>query len=394
MNPTWIVFWKETREMFRDKRVRTGAFVWPIVMIVMFLYLFGFLANTLSKPENLKVHVVGGKGALAAELTKAKLNTQFVKTMAEGEQLIRDGKARVVLQLPDDGDLRSSANRQVTIVAAYDPKDQKSQITLGAIRQLFAGLNIEIVKKVLAAKGVSETMAQPVLLDVRPVKIGEGGASDFIVGMLPYLIVIWAFYGGMSIVADLVAGEKERATLETLLISPIKRTHIALGKFFALSLVCLISSLSSIAGLVIVNLMNLPMTRSMMEKGVGITPMSLAVIFAVLIPTVFLFAAMLIAISTYARNVREAQTQTTLLSFVVILPAIFSQFIGFTDYGSERWINAVPVLNAATSIRAALLGKYDGIALLITFGVSTALAAIAIAVAVRMFNREEVLVRV
>lgn len=394
MNPTWIVFWKETREMFRDKRVRSGAFVWPIVMIVLFLYLFGFVASTISKPENLKVHIVGSKGALADELSKAKLNTQFVDSMADGEQLIRDGKARVVLELPNDEDLKNAANQQVKIVAAYDPKDQKSQITLGAIRDLFAGVNIEIVKKILSTQGVPENLAEPIQLDIKPLKIGEEGASDFIVGMLPYLIVIWAFYGGMSIVADLVAGEKERATLETLLISPIKRTHIAVGKFLALSLVCLISSLSSIAGLFIVNLLNLPMTRPLLEKGIGISPMAFGVILAVLIPTVFLFAALLIAISTYSRNVREAQTQTTLLSFVVILPAVFSQFIGFTDFGSERWINAVPVLNAANSIRAAMLGKFDGIGLLITFGVSTALAAIAIAIAVRMFNREEVLVRV
>lgn len=380
--------------MFRDKRVRSGAIFWPIAMIVMFLYLFGFLASTLSKPENLKVHVVKGESALAEAFKKAKLNVQTVDTIEEGEQLIRDGKARIVMALPNDEDLKNAGTKAVQVVVAFDPKDQKSQITLGAVRKVFSEMNQEIVKAVLVAKGVSADMSEPVQVKEKPVKVGEGGANDFVLSMLPYLIVIWAFYGGMSIVADLVAGEKERATLETLLISPVSRTSIALGKFLALATVCLVSSLSSIVGLVVINLLNLPITRPLLEEGMGLNPASFAVILAVLLPTVALFAALLVAISTWARNVREAQTQTTLLSFVVILPAVFSQFIGFTDFGSERWVSLIPVLNTATTIRSALLGKYDGVGLLLTLGSSGLLAAVAIALAVRMFQREEVLVRV
>lgn len=380
--------------MLRDKRVRSGAIFWPIAMIVMFLYLFGFVASTISKPENLKVHVVRGESALRKAFSDAKLNVQTVGSIEAGEQLIRDGKARVVLALPEDSDLRSAGIKPVEVVVAFDPKDQKSQITLGAVRRVFSEMNREVVKQVLVAKGVSAEMSEPVRVKERPVKVGEGGANDFVVGMLPYLIVIWAFYGGMSIVADLVAGEKERATLETLLISPVSRTSIALGKFLALATVCLVSSLSSIVGLLVIYVLNLPITRPLLENGMGLNATSFAVILAVLIPTVALFAALLVAISTYSRNVREAQTQTTLLSFVVILPAVFSQFIGFTDFGSERWINLIPVLNTATTIRSALLGKFDALGLLITLGSSAVLATLAIAFAVRMFQKEEVLVRV
>lgn len=394
MNPTLHIYLKELREMFRDKRVRSGALFWPIAMIVMFLMLFGFLASTLSKPENLKVHVVKGEGALAEAFKKAKLNVQTVDSMAAGEQLIRDGKARVVMALPNDSELGNAGTQPVKVVVAFDPKDQKSQITLAAVRKVFGEMNQEVVKQVLVSRGVSSEMSEPVRVEEKPVKVGEGGANDFVVGMLPYLIVIWAFYGGMSIVSDLVAGEKERATLETLLISPVSRTSIALGKFLALATVCLISSLSSIVGLLVVDVLNLPITRPILEDGMGLNAVSFAVILAVLLPTVALFAALLVAISTYARNIREAQTQTTLLSFVVILPAVFSQFIGFTDFGSERWVSLVPVLNAATTIRNAVLGKFDGVGLLLTLGSSAVLAALAIAFAVRMFQREEVLVRV
>ena len=391
-SPLALVFFKETREMFRDKRVRASAFFWPIAVIVLFLYLFGFVANTLSKPENLKVHLVGSGGELGKRLRDAKLNVLSVPSMQEGERLIRLGKARLVLELPEEW-LRDNGERSVNVAAAFDPSDTKSQITLRAVKELFREVNVGVVKRLLAERGVPEELAEAVHVEERPVKVGES-ANDFVVGMLPYLIVIWAFYGGMSIVSDLVAGEKEKTTLETLLIAPIKRSDIALGKFLALSVVCLISSLSSLIGLWIVGFLNLPVTRTLLENGLGVSLPAFGVILLVLLPTVALFASTLLAISTYARNVREAQTLTTLVSFIVILPAVFSQFIGFTDFASARWVSLIPVLNAANGIRNALLGKYDGVGLAITVAVSVGIAAVSIAVAVRMFKREEVLVRV
>ena len=103
---------------------------------------------------------------------------------------------------------------------------------------------------------------------------------------------------------------------------------------------------------------------------------------------------MLIAVSTYARNSREAQTYLALINIVVLLPAVFSQVIGLTDFGTKLWINAVPILNTANNIRNALLGRTEFLPIAITVAVSTILAVIALWIAVALFNREEVLTRV
>ena len=132
----------------------------------------------------------------------------------------------------------------------------------------------------------------------------------------------------------------------------------------------------------------------MFKDGFGVTPLAVATIILLLLPLVAMFGSVLIAISSYARNPREAQTYLALVNFVVILPAVFSQVIGLTDLASKLWINAVPVLNSANNIRNALLGKTDWLGVAITFGVSTVLAGIAIWAAVYLFNREEVLIRV
>ena len=74
--------------------------------------------------------------------------------------------------------------------------------------------------------------------------------------------------------------------------------------------------------------------------------------------------------------------------------SLFSQFIGFTDFGQSRWLNVIPVLNTATIIRQALMGKFDAINIGITVGIGIVLAAIGLYFAIRMFNQEKVLVRV
>jgi sodium transport system permease protein len=146
-------------------------------------------------------------------------------------------------------------------------------------------------------------------------------------------------------------------------------------------------------GLIIVAILKPPGTDVMFEGGFGVTPLAAAVIILIMLPLVALFCSVLIAVSSYARNSREAQTYLTLVSFVVIMPAIFSQFIGLLDVGSAFWVNYIPILNSANNIRLALLGKADAASVATTVLISVVLAAIALQITVRIFRREEVLVR-
>ena len=390
MRAVRLVFLKETREMFRDKRVRSAAFVGPILLIVMMMSIFGFVFGQIGKKENQRVHVVKTDAAEAKLLAAQKFQIVEVPTVGEGEKLIRSGKARVVL------DFRPPlADGQRPVDAYVDPKNQTGQIALAAVQSVFGAQNRVALGAVLKQQGIPETAMEPIKVNRKEVQIGDkAGASDMIVGFLPYLIVIWAFYGAMSIASDLVAGEKEKNTLETLLITPVRRTEIVLGKFLALGLVSFLSSISSLIGLALVATVKLPGTSEMFKGGFGVTPLAALIIVLVMLPLVALFSSILVATSSYARNPREAQTYLSQLSFVVILPAIFSQFIGFLDAGSAFWVNFVPILNAANNIRLALLGKADFAGVAATVAVSLVLAMIALRFTVRFFNREEVLVRV
>lgn len=384
------VFRKEAREMLRDKRVRSGALVTPLIMMLMLIMLFGFITDSLGKKQNLKVHVIGS-GPFVDQLKAAKINVQTLSSVAEAEQKIKKGEVRVALEVPET----LESGKQSIIRAYFDPKDEKAQVNVRQLEAVFSVANKQALETLLERRGLPKEAAEPIKFEEKPVKVGqETGASDFIIRLLPYIIVVYAFFGGMGSVGDLVAGEKEKMTLETLLITAVSRLDVALGKFFALAMLCLASSLSAVAGLLLAGAFKFKMLETMFPNGLGVTPVSLLMTLLALIPEVALFAALMLAMSTKAKNIREAQTQLTLLSLVVLMPAMFSQFIGFTDFAKAGWIHAIPVLNTATAIRNALQGNFDFGALAIGFLVNGGLAALALYWAISLFKREDVLVRI
>ena len=378
---------KELREMFRDKRVRFNAFIMPMLLIIMMFKLFGFVMTAAKGAIKSTVYMVQGSSSLNSTIEKGGLTVKMVPTVEAGIKLIQEEKAKLVLN-----PLPLTTDGQIRFEAYYDPKQQTGNLALNGMQQALAQVNKDALVATLKEKMIPETAAEHFKLIPKEVKVGEKGAGELIVSLLPYMVVLFAFSGGMSMAADLVAGEKDKNTLETLLITPVGRNQIVIGKFLSLATVCFLSSSSCLLGMVIAS--RLPGNEEMFKGGFGVTPIAAVTIIVMLIPMVAFFASVLIAVSSYAKNPREAQTYLAILNFIVIMPAIFSQVIGLTDLGSKLWINAIPVLNIANNIRAALLGKTDWTAVTITVVVSAIIAGIAIRVAVALFNREEVLVRV
>jgi len=391
------VFQKELREMMRDRRVFVSAIIGPVFLIVLMIFLMGYLQDTLTKPKEITLHVYAGKGSnnFVNQLQKTdKLRIVTYQSKAEGEKLVKDGTIKMLLEFPDnfDGELRE--HKTATIKAVFDRDEPMAGIPLKVVQETINKLNSETVKALLAQNNIPTELSEPLKLKEAPLPKKEGMGGAMILQLIPYLVVIWAFYGGFSTVTEMVTGEKEKSTLETLLITPVSRTEIALGKFFALGLQCLVSSLMTLVCVVGLGVLNLPITRSLFPNGATPSLMHLVSILAVIVPLVAMFAGILLTICAYAKNTREAQTYLTLISFVVLMPAIFSQFIGYTDMAKAAWVSFVPILNSAMCIRDALSDKLDLGMLGITTGTSIALAALCIAKAVQMFKREEVLTRV
>ncbi|MCW5936294.1 MAG: ABC transporter permease [Fimbriimonadaceae bacterium] len=392
MNRALTIFLKELRETFRDRRVVQAAFVMPVFMILLMVFLFGMLEKKLSEPPRPEIAVVGQEvtGVRAALLKGLAGETKYVADRESGVKMLREGKVKLVVQFDPDFE-EKVASGQTKMQIVFDPTNTMSQISAGTVRKAVEALNVQRARATFEAAGYPGNAVEPIKLQESADKPPEGLGGSLLAGLLPYLIVLWAFYGGMSLAADMVAGEKERGTLETLLTTPVSRMDIVVGKALALGTTCLCSAGSSLIALLVVGAMGLPATREMFPSGLSLPVTSVLTLLLVIVSLVAMFTTILMAVSSYAKTMREAQTYLTLVSFAVLMPAVSSQFIGFTGAERAPWIRWTPVLNAAMSLRDALVGRIDWGSTVATVGLSFAIAVVFAMLTVRLFKDERIL---
>lgn len=381
--------------MKRDRRVLMSTLVMPVFMIALFVMLIGFVSQQVKKPSVMKIGVVGmSPSEMVGQLDgKGDEHYVFAESELDARSLIASKAVRAAVIYPPDylGKLKDG---HTTVRVLYSSDDPLSGAMLGGLKAQIADGNKKIAAAVLEKNGINPELAEAVRVEGVDIAKKDGLAGSEIVTLIPYLIVIWAFYGGMSIVSDLVAGEKERGTMETILISPIKRAEVALGKILALGVTCFASSMTTLVGVALLAAVNLPQTREMFPNGVQISPLGLGAIVLVLVSLCTLFASLMVGISASARNIRESQTYLSLLSFLVLMPAIFSQFIGFTGAEKAAWVSYVPVLNSSMAIRNGIKGEVDLMLIAPTVFINVAIGFVCVLWAVRQFRREEILLRV
>ena len=393
----WVsVYKKEILEFMRDKRVLFSAILGPLLVEVLIIGIFGYVFNTVQTERNYAIFV-NDREAAAPILKPLEDSKRFtVSEVTDPEQidsLLKAQVADVVLEFPEGFQAASQSGAMPEVTIVSDPNEQSSQLAAHAVATALEAYLGEERDRRLREDQLDPDSFEAFSIQRRQAETGQAFGGSMLVGFLPYLIILWAFYGGFSIVSDLVAGEKEKGTLETLLVSPISRQDIAIGKFLALATVSLAATISALMGVVVMGLIDTEATRIMFDGGLSLSLESLIAIVLALIPLIVLFAAGLLALSTIARNQREVQGYLSLVSFLVLVPAMMSQFIGYTEAATSRWIAYVPILNTATVLRQALLEKVDYRTLAITFGLSVLLASLALLLVVNLFRRESVLFR-
>lgn len=211
--------------------------------------------------------------------------------------------------------------------------------------------------------------------------------------LLPMLLIIFAFSGVMGIVPDSIAGEKERGTMATLLVTPVKRHNLALGKLISVSIISLVSAVSSFLG----TILSLPFLGSSQMSSISFSNLNYGFldylyILLIIITMILLFVGMLSIVSAVAKSVKEANSYSTPIMIVVLVIAIISMF---NARGGDSSISLyfIPVYNCALALSNILAYNVNLIGILITIIsniVYTVLLAVVIA---RLFNSERIMFR-
>jgi len=191
---------------------------------------------------------------------------------------------------------------------------------------------------------------------------------------------------------DLTAGEKERGTLETLLVAGVSRFDIAIGKFFAVltvSIVTAVLSISSMAGTGVLAMKLAPDIGKAVS--LGIEPSMIAVLAIAIIPLAVLFSSLLMTLGLFARSYKEAQSYISPLMIMVIVPAMASMV---PDVELTLGLALIPVLNVSLLMKQGFIGQIEPMAMAVTMGANALYATIGLLLVVRMFRKESVLFKV
>jgi sodium transport system permease protein len=285
-------------------------------------------------------------------------------------------------------DARSAVSLPISIL--YDSSQSLSREAFDRFQGFVDALNRSEVRARLTAARLARDFVKPVA--VRDANIASKGreAQAFIGGLLPYLIILFCFFGAFYPSLDLTAGEKERFTLETLLLAPVSRIEIALGKFLVVFTAAVTAAVLTTASLAIT------FTHGILPEGttaafdLHFEVPAVLLTASLLVPVAALFASILLTVALCARSFKEAQSYAAPLQFLIILPAMTALMPDLQTELKWAW---VPLMNVSLLMRELLKGNYLWDFYAITLGSMFLLSALTLWVASVVFRRESVLLR-
>ncbi len=419
-----VIFGREVRDQIRDRRTLFMIFVLPILLYPMLgIGLVQFAAALEQKP---RIVVMVGAEYLpnSPPLLDAEgdgFNTAYFDSPAEAEKLlvvrqsasgpwgdprrceqaIRSGEAAAVMIIPQDVAQQLLREKEIDIPIKYNSVDEPSQFTYLRLKEVLSRFRKSIVAGRLKRDQKTESYTDPIQVKAEDVATASEVGGNTWSRLFPFLLVMMSLTGAFYPAIDLCAGEKERGTMETLLISPASRAELVLGKFLTVMLASMMTALLNLAsmGLTGIQLARQfgALTADPGRRAVAamIAPPTFQAAFwmvLLLIPLAAFFSAVCLSLAVLARSMKEGQYYMTPL-FMVCLPLIFLTL--FPGIELNLFYSLVPITGVALLLRALIMGNYD-VALRYFLPVlvpTLVYAAIALRWAIDLFQREEVLFR-
>ena len=379
------IFRKELARFFGDKRTALATILLPgLLIFAVYTFMGSALSSQFSVDEDFvpTVQAVNLPGSVSALAGQAGLDIQPAQDAEAAKSLIQEEALDLLAVFPADFDGQ---------VAGYDVA---SGASAPAVELYYnsASVNSSAAYDLVAAllEGYETSLSNK--FDVNP---GDGTydlatqadtAGTLMSSMMPMLLMIFLFSGCMAAAPESIAGEKERGTIATLLITPLRRRDLALGKICALSIIALLSGLSSTIG----TLLSMP-TLMQMEGGVGATytPVHYLALCLIILSTVLFIVACISLISAFAKTIKEAQTYVTPLMILAMVVGVTAMFGGGAS--PHLWAYFIPFYNSVQAMAGLFALELNWNHLLLTVGCNLAYTALGVWGLTRMFNSEKVM---
>lgn len=393
MRNIWTVFRKEVYRVFSDKRLILTIFILPGLSIYLIYTIMGSLLSDMddevenhqpivyqtSMPQAIEDRIVSQMDAEIHDASGMDKDTLESKVM--------DGEYDLVL-LFDEDFMDAIENYDSTeppgLEVLYNQGEQKSSRAYSDLNAVLNGYHQEVVQSRLS----DPTDYQVYNLSTENIVDESNVVAQGIAMIMPMLIIIFLFSGAMSIGPDAIAGEKERGTIATLLVRPVKRSSIAIGKVASLSLLSLISALSSFIGIILSLPKLMQLDDSMPDVSIYTFQDYLALLL-VLITTVIFVVGLVSVISAFAKTIKEASMLILPFYFLAMIVGILNSF--GADVNQDALVHLIPIYGQINILAGILTFDYTMLNLLLTIAASLVYTLGLVVLLNAMFNSEKIM---
>ncbi|ATG58295.1 sodium ABC transporter permease [Pseudoalteromonas sp. 13-15] len=399
------VYKKELKELLRDKKTLMFVVALPVLIFPIIFAVMAFISSQAALEADQKVNTyVIINGEYAPEFTNKVFyhksfelykGSKTFNTIEELKAGVTAGDIDMGIYLPSNAEDTLDSGEQSKWEVVFN--DAKSiNFLFDRVKELAQEYSDVLQAKKLKSFGIEESTHKAILTPIEVVKVDTAdkreNLGEKIGGFLPYLLIPLVLMGATYPAIDLGAGEKERGTLETLLLTPITRTELVLGKFITLLTTSIASTTITVVSMgcwvaVALAFADLDFIKTAFST-LAVT--DLLMIFVLLLPLAAIFSSLALAISIYARTFKEAQNYMAPLSMGVFFPIIISIMPNMELTAKTAFI---PVTNVALAIKDIIKGTVDYTFVGLIFLATALIAGALLAFCVKWFNREDVLFR-
>lgn len=384
-----IVFGKEVVDNLRDRRTLLAALLYPFLgpgLILLMIFAIGRLSKDAELP--LKLPVEGAERAPSLVSFLEQNRVEIEPAPGDSEAAVRNGDKMLVLVIPEEFGDQFTAGHPAVVKLIFDPSRNEALASIQRAQALLGGYAHQIGQLRLQSRGVDPRVVDALAIETVDLSTPQSQGARML-AMAPYLIIISLFVGGMYLAIDSTAGERERGSLEPLLINPIGRTELVLGKAAAVLLFTLVALLEALIGFAVI--LNLVPLERFLGVQMSLPPRALFSILLVSVPLMVFVVALQLMIASYTKSFKEAQNY---ISAMLLIPAVPALVMAILPVKDSIWLALLPTVGQQLFINRILRAEeVNATHLLISSATTLAAGVLLLALVVRRYSREAILFR-
>lgn len=386
-NSILTIFKKELARFFGDRRLMVSILMPGFLIYIMYSFMGDAMGDMYSVEESFvpTAHVVELPDSIAmmAEAAGVELIPISEEQLETQKELVAAQEAHMVAVFPKDFDAAVAAYEAAAGQTApkvelyYNSASMDSHTTYSTMVAILDGYEAQMANKFDVNVGGGFDLATQ-----------EDTTGMLFSSLLPMLLMMFLYSGCASVAPESIAGEKERGTIATMLITPTRRSHIAIGKILALAVVALLSGASSAVGTILA----LPKLMGGVMDGMDTAIYGMEeylLLAAVILSTVLLLVTVISVLSAYAKTIKEAQTYGTPVMLLVTLTGASAMFGG----GASRELAhyCIPIYNSVQCMTGIFSFSAMPSGVAVTVAVNGMITILGIVLLTKMFNSEKII---